>query len=102
MRMCAGCGRRLAFCRLKNRHYQLSAGGLFVRAECSSCGESVNRRTWFPLIALGAALVFVLVQLRVVDLTVLFARTGVAESTGEALVLVGLGALVALSACRVS
>jgi len=100
MKACPQCGAHLAFCSLQDRRYRLSLRGLRVAAGCKRCGTAVTVRSWFPLVALLAVVLFLMVQLRVIDLTAIFARFSLQESTGEAIVFVGLLAMVALLAGR--
>jgi hypothetical protein len=100
MKACPHCGAHLTFCSLQARRYRLSLRGLHIEADCNQCGTAVTGRSWFPLVVLLAAVLFLMVQLRVFDLTAVFARFSLQESSGEAIILVGLLTMVSLLACR--
>lgn len=68
-------------------------------ARSDSRGSATAKRR-FALVALLAALLFLLIQLRVIDLTAVFARFALQESTGEGLIFIGLLMVVALFARR--
>lgn len=95
---CCKCSTRLAFSGLKNKSVHAGIRGFEIRAECPHCGAPVKLKSWLLPLACAGAVAFILIQLRVIDLTGVFQSLGVPDNWGEAGLLVLLcGALALLS-----
>lgn len=100
-RICSHCGSRLVFSGLKNRSVHAGIRGFDVQAECPRCGTPVKLKSWLLPLICAASLAFILIQLRVIDLTGFFQSLGVPDNWGEAGIVVLLCAAVAILSRRI-
>jgi hypothetical protein len=79
-----------------------SIRGFDIQAECPRCGAPVKLRSWLLPLACAGALGFILIQLRVIDLTRVFQTIGMQDNWGEAGILLLLCAAVLILSRRIA